>query len=603
MRRVGSAVAIAACVWATAGAPEAARAQSDGWFEQRPFPDRSFTLDDLGVTDYDGDGDLDVFTTNHLSTQLLLANDGSGAFEDRLTDAGLNQTPAFPGWEDQPSEPRIEGDGLYIFRNGGITLRLVGDDATASGRVSFLAPVTVTQATGAQVTLTQDASTTPVRRVVTFSMRGDSTLQLRPESSALPVRVAVDAPHPLSKVFVGRREITPAARGFTLYQRDRHGMAWADFNRDGHLDVLVTRGGVSGNIAQYRRVIQDELLLGDGSTFEDGIGGTGISKGICRGRAAGAVDYNRDGLLDAFVDCFGGSPRLFRQRRNGTYKNVSSGLKRSRVKGNPFEWLNVDGRGPVELVSARKTRFVVYRRKGKRWKSAESFRGRHEANVQKLAVGDYDNDGDPDIYAAAKTGSALLENRRGRLRKLNPTRMGLLSRARTANWVDYDNDGLLDLHLVPGGLYRQLRGHRFAPTGLAQPGGTVRALASWFDFDADGSRDVVLAARREGEGKWTSLRLLENVGASGHWLEVDLTGAAGNREAVGATVSAATPGRTQTQWVGQNDGSHLSQGHYRVYFGLGAATSAELEVRWPNGERQRLGTVAADRIVRVAQPG
>jgi hypothetical protein len=55
--------------------------------------------------------------------------------------------------------------------------------------------------------------------------------------------------------------------------------------------------------------------------------------------------------------------------------------------------------------------------------------------------------------------------------------------------------------------------------------------------------------------------------------------------------------------VGQSEGSHLSQGHYRVYFGLGAATSAKLEVRWPDGSMQRLGPVDADRVVGVAHPG
>jgi hypothetical protein len=61
------------------------------------------------------------------------------------------------------------------------------------------------------------------------------------------------------------------------------------------------------------------------------------------------------------------------------------------------------------------------------------------------------------------------------------------------------------------------------------------------------------------------------------------------------------PGRTQTQWVGQNDGSHLSQGHYRPYFGLGRAMSASLKVTWPDGSVRRLGSVKPDRIVRVIQ--
>ena len=602
MRAAGAVLVAGVCVVCAIATAAPAGAQGDGWFEPREFPAQAFTLDDLGVVDYEGDGDLDVFTTNHLSTQLLLANDGTGGFEDRLTAAGLDQTPAFPGWEDDPNEPGMDVPGLYIYRNAGVTLRLVGSGQPVSGELRFLAPTTLEEATGAQVGLTRDAAQRPPRTVARFSMSGDSTVRLKPESTGVPLEVSIDPPLALSDVFAGRRAVSPTSRQFTLYQRDRHGMAWADYNRDGHLDVFITRGGVSGNIGLYKGVIQDELLLGDGSRFRDAIAGTGITKGTCRGRAAGAVDYNGDGLLDAFVDCFGQSPRLFRQRANGSFKNVSGGLKRSRVRGNPFEWLNLDGRGAEELVSARKKQFVVYRRDGKRWDRAQSFRGRHEANAQKLTVADYDNDGDPDIFAAAKSGSSLLVNRRGRLHVEKPKSAGLPSRALTANWVDYDNDGLPDLHLVPGGLFRQDASHRFAPTGLALPSGlALRAVAAWFDFDSDGSRDAALAVRREGAGKQTSLSLLENAGPVGHWLEVELTGPPGNRQAIGAKVSAATSGRKQTQWVGQNDGSHLSQGHYRLYFGLGGANAASVMVTWPDGSVQRLGSVAADRILRLSQ--
>jgi hypothetical protein len=579
-------------------------AQSDGWFVERPFADRSFTLDDLGVVDYEGDGDLDVFTTNHLSTQLLMANDGTGSFEDRLTAAGLNQSPEFPGWEDDPNAPNLGAPGLYIYRQGGVVLRLVGAERAVSGQIQFLAPVTVAEATGAQVTVTRDTAQQPPRNVARFSMAGDSTLRLTPQSSGLPLAVSIDPPHPPADVFVGRRKITPSSPQFTLYQRDRHGMAWADYNRDGRIDAFVTRGGVSGNIQRYRGVIHDELLLGDGSGFRDAIAGTGITKGTCRGRAAGAVDYNRDGLLDVFADCFGETPRLFRQRLNGTFKNVSSSLERAGVHGTAFEWLDVDDRGGEELIAARKKKFDVYIRRKRKWERSEPIKGRHDANAQKLAVADYDNDGDPDIFAAAKSGSSVLVNRRGRLERRRPQSVGLPSSALTANWVDYDNDGLADLHLLPDGIFKQVAGHRFSPTGLALPGApAVRAIASWFDFNADGARDAALAVRSDPVAKHTDLSLLENAGSTGHWLEVELTGPPGNRQALGAKVSATVPGRTQTQWVGQSDGSHLSQGHYRLYFGLGTATAASLKVIWPDGAVQRLGSVGADRIVRLSQGG
>jgi hypothetical protein len=612
----GAVVVAGVCVVCAIAAAEPAGAQSDGEFEHRPLADPSFTLDDLGVADYQQDGDLDVFTTNHDSTQLLLANDGTGSFEDRLAAADLNQTPAFPGWNEDPNRPPdMSQPGLYIYRESGLVLQRVGSGQAVSGEVRLLAPTTLQYASGAQVALRLDPSQQPPRTVADFSMSDDSTVRLKAESTGLPLEVAIDPPFTLSDVFVGRRAVSPTSLSFTLYQRDRHGMAWADFNRDGILDIFVARGGVSGNIRRYKGVIQDELLLGDGSTFEDAIAGTGISKGTCRGRAAGAVDYDRDGRLDVFAGCFGDSPKLFRQRSNGSFKNVSGGLERANVLGTAFKWLDIDDDGRDELIAAHNTRFVVYGFRKGRWVRMQTFRGPPDANAQKprglrpatgtkrqFTVADYDNDGDPDIFAASKSGSSLLVNGHGRLRAEKPKSVGLPSHALTANWVDYDNDGLTDLHVIPRGLYRQASGQRFSHTGLARPGGSaVAAIASWFDFDANGSRDAALAVRHEDAGRYTSLSLLDNAGPVGRWLEVELTGPPANRQAIGAKVAARVGERTLTQWVGQSDGSHLSQGHYRLYFGLGTASAAALKVTWPNGEVERLGSVKADRVVRASQ--
>ena len=588
-----------ACIACTLASAGPAWSQSDGWFAQRAFPASAQTFDDLGVVDYEGDGDLDVFTTNHVTTQLLLANDGSGSFEDRLTTARLNQTPAFPGWEDKAPPPNRAAPGLYVYRSDGVVLTLVGAGQDVTGGLRFVTPVKVRDGSGATVAM---AGRGGGGRVARFSMAGDSTVRLDTKSAALPVEVTIDPPFSPSRVFVGPRRISPTSPRFTLYVRDRHGMAWADYNGDGHLDAFITRGGVSGKIGRYRGVVQDELQLGEGSTFHNGLAGSGIGKGMCRGRAAAAVDYNRDGRLDIFAACFKDSPKLYQQRANGKFKDVSRPLRKSRVEGTAFAWLDVNGRGGPELLAARKRGFAVYRRRKAGWRRAQTIQGRHDGPAQKLALADYDNDGDPDVFAASKSGSTLLVNRRGRLRSKKPKSIGLPSRSLTANWVDYDNDGRVDIHLVRGGIYAQGRNGHFSRTGRARAGGSAeKATAAWFDADADGSRDAVLAVRRRGAGKVASLSLLENVGPVGHWLEVELTGPPGNRQAIGAKVSAAANGRTQTQWVGQNDGSHLSQGHYRLYFGLGGATSASVKVTWPNGGVQRLGSVKADRILRVSQ--
>jgi hypothetical protein len=51
----------------------------------------------------------------------------------------------------------------------------------------------------------------------------------------------------------------------------------------------------------------------------------------------------------------------------------------------------------------------------------------------------------------------------------------------------------------------------------------------------------------------------------------------------------------------RSGGSYISQSDLRVHFGLGEATSADLEIRWPSGVVDRLARVAADRIVNVVE--
>ena len=209
-------------------------------------------------------------------------------------------------------------------------------------------------------------------------------------------------------------------------------------------------------------------------------------------------------------------------------------------------------RGRPELIGARKSRFVVYALRKGEWERDQTLKGRHEANAQKLTVADYDNDGDPDVFAASKSGSTLLVNGRGGLRPRGPE----VGRAPI--------DGV-DCEL---GRLRQRRPHRPArgpPAACTARGratgsrarawrfpeaAAIRAIASWFDFDSNGSRDAVLAVRHDDAGRNTDLSLLDNAGPVGRWLEVELTGPPGNRQAVGAKVSARAGERTQTQWVG-----------------------------------------------------
>ena len=240
-------------------------------------------------------------------------------------------------------------------------------------------------------------------------------------------------------------------------------------------------------------------------------------------------------------------------------------------------------------------------------------------------MADYDSDGDLDLFSASPEGNALLVNEGGTYKIVEPQQIGLSDRALTANWVDYDNDGLTDLHAVPGGLYRQQSDREtaayadrtFAATNLLESTSQelIEARASWFDADNNGSRDLLLSTRYNDSlwekiskkltplsvhSSFSKLTLYPNIGNTNHWLEIKLIGPPGNRPAIGTNVEVVTSDGIQFQAVGQADGSQYSQGHYRLYFGLGKNKSVDLlRVLWSDGSVREFENVASDQLLAI----
>jgi enediyne biosynthesis protein E4 len=95
--------------------------------------------------------------------------------------------------------------------------------------------------------------------------------------------------------------------------------------------------------------------------------------------------------------------------------------------------------------------------------------------------------------------------------------------------------------------------------------------------------------------------LLRNDLTGGHrWLKVKLVGVKSNRGAIGARVTARFGGKAQAQEV-LSQSSFYSASDSRLHFGLGAAESADLEIRWPNGGKEILKKVAANRLVTIKE--
>ena len=424
------------------------------------------------------------------------------------------------------------------------------------------------------------------------------------------------------------------------------GVAAADFDNDGKPDLFVT--GVNGNHL-YRNT-------GTGR-FEDVTEHAGLGSNVWS-VAAGWFDFDRDGRLDLFVVNYvqwsaaanpvckdpgqkvrvychprnfaGLANSLYRNKGDGTFEEVSakSGLAKSVGKGMSLAIADYDGDGFPDVFVTNDTQPNFLFRNNGNGTFAEVALAAGVAltddgkPVSSMGVDfrDLDNDGLPDLVFTALTGETypLFHNTgKGQFRDATfPSNMGKLS-AHLAGWgialADFNNDGRKDLFTANSHVtdnIEEFSGDRYLQANtvfLNSGGGKFEAAtapgalsadkhahrgAAVADFDGDGKPDVVVTALGAPAELW-----LNRTSAAGHWLDVQLQGTHGNRDGIGAVVRVGDQTNIQTSAF-----SYASSSLGPVHFGLGSATSVPLlEIRWPDGRKQMVRNVPADRKVIVKE--
>ena len=430
------------------------------------------------------------------------------------------------------------------------------------------------------------------------------------------------------------------------------GCVAADFDGDGHTDLLVTT-------TSY-----DKLLWNDGDgTFSEGAEAAGIhSFGWHTGAAV--ADVNGDGRPDLFVAGYtdlaqpvatsiAGFPSNFQGVRDLLYLNegpgphghatfrevgVPAGLEPARFShGLGAVFTDYDGDGRPDLYVANdEDPNQLYENVG--WPGGAradpaglGFRFEERGSAEGvadpyagmgIASGDYDGDGRPDLvvtnsrrephaaFARSAGAGAAFRDARSEFRAA----LAASSTGWGATWADLALDGRPELAIANGAIPVTNLAHdagrlqivenvsrsgarpRFANVGvLGGPAGgprvNGRGLAA-ADYDNNGTVDLAVGSIG---GR---LVLLRNTGERGHWLEVSLP-----TFAPGAVVTAELPdGRRLVQELHAGS-SYLSSEDPRVHLGLGKAASVRrLIVRFPDGTTTRLSNVAADRVVVVKEP-
>lgn len=395
-------------------------------------------------------------------------------------------------------------------------------------------------------------------------------------------------------------------------------VAFADFDEDDDLDFYL------GNR-------EDNFLwrnTGNG-TFEDATAGLGVtepafSQGVCW------VDFDMDGDLDLHITEEFVPFRMMRQRPDGLFEDVSAetGLNDLQSHGYGLSWADFDGDGdldcaiancgfseipPNDVVIGRLFRNNLRGTGSLRFSEIGAEAGvDYQGNMYGCEFGDPDNDGDWDLFVAS-----AFSDKNNRFYRNDGTLpfvesavpVGLATPVAAhhgVEWVDYDNDGDLDLYIQNGGGRDRLFHNSLVETGTMTftERGQAAGFASvgggfdgaWADVDGDG--DLDLYSVKNGVDQ---LYFNQGGNANSH-LFVSLRGSRDTLSGLGATIVVRAGGQTMMRLHGGHVGS-FSQSALPSHFGLGkAAMVDEVVVRWvTGGETVVPGPIAPNQPLTIGQ--
>ncbi len=385
------------------------------------------------------------------------------------------------------------------------------------------------------------------------------------------------------------------------------GSTWGDFNNDGKLDVFVTNRNSFGNF----------LYLGNGdSTFTKITTGPVVTD-IANSNSGTWVDVDGDGYLDLYVVNFQGNdyfyknngPPLFDFTRIDTILPVGDGTNFSI----PGAWadMNNDRRPDLYVGNAGSQNDNLYLNNGNlQFNSVVVPDGKSTLGA---SWGDYDNDGNLDLVVVHYSGqnNSLYHNSGSPSYSLSLDTGSIVSKEGGngvgSSWGDFNNDGNLDLFVANDGGQSHLYinngppNYTFTAVTVGDPVTNVGNSFGcvWVDYDQDGFLDLFVANRLNQQNF-----LYHNGGNANHWVELDLTGTVSNRTAIGATVRIkatinGTPRWQMREVPGQT--GYNSQ-VLTLHFGLGDATTIDsMKVEWPSGNDEVFTTVAANQHLYIAE--
>ena len=402
--------------------------------------------------------------------------------------------------------------------------------------------------------------------------------------------IAYDAPNNLyDNIGASFRDIAEQA-GVQFGTAHDRGMASADYDNDGDTDIYIS-AGYTGNV--FWRNNGDDTY--SDITSESGTSLNGQGQGVAWG------DFNSDGWLDLFVAQTDGGNRMYINNGGGSFYENSGGFISQSASIQPVAFdINEDGYTDILVTRTGGSSNLLYLNgggggfgeQGNQWGI-----GAASADCQGAAVGDYDRDGDLDVFICNFGGDNLLfRNTGGHFDEVGGA-AGIRAggdRNRGAVFGDFNDDGWPDIYVTRDGanqLFHNNGNGTFTEVGAAAGANDSNSgySPSIADYDNDGDLDVFFTNTGQ-----PSI-LMENLGPSNNWLEVRLRGTESNSNGIGAKLTAWMNGRPQAQAIIAGQGYVGTGSDLTAHFGLGSNSLLDsLVVRWPSGVQDKYYRLAAN---------
>ncbi|MHB1310014.1 MAG: CRTAC1 family protein [Limisphaerales bacterium] len=411
----------------------------------------------------------------------------------------------------------------------------------------------------------------------------------------------------------GDGTFTRITNALTTTPQSTWGCAWGDYDNDGRPDLFMVPFG-----APAPRLFHNDGVNGFSPVHEALLPG---APGLVDGAWG---DMDGDGWLDLVFATGGGNKDLaFRNRGDGTFARLTTNEVGAVVAHGATTWgptfADFDNDGDTDVYAPFQDGQSFLFRNGGRGVYERVRLGSLPAAAGTVGGiwADVNNDGFFDLLTSALSGPLRLHLNEGgqsfrdaTLSSSLTTPSGLVG---GPAWGDVDNDGDLDLFIPyyssTNLMFLNSGDGTFAPVDVGSPlrEGVSDQCASWVDYDNNGFLDLFVPC---GEGAPSPNLLYRNnlpaTGNSNHWLKVQTKGTASNTMGIGAKIRsrAVIHGREvwQLRQIASN-GAVASGAELTAHFGLGNATNVTtLRIEWPSGTVQELANVAPNQILTVWEP-